>query len=54
MRGGSKEIEKVKRKRITVISIFRNSEFNNNSSPQTTISSNFTYVSILVHISNPY
>ena len=29
-------------------------EFNNNSSPRTTISSSFIYVSMLVYISNPY
>ena len=54
MRGGSKEIGKERRKRITVASTFRNIEFNNNSSPRTTISSSFTSVSILIHISNPY
>ena len=50
MRRGSKEIGKEKRKRIIVASTFRNSEFNNNSSPRTMISSSFIYVSMLVHI----
>ena len=54
MRGGAREIGKEKRKKIIVASTFRNNEFNNNSSPRTTISSNFTSVSMLVHISNPY
>ena len=54
MRWGSNEIGKEKRKGITIASTFRNSEFNNNSSPRTTISSGFTSVSMLVHISNPY
>ena len=39
---------------ITVASTFINSEFNNNSSPRTTISSSFISVSILVYSENPY
>ena len=54
MKEGSKEIGKEKRKRTTVALAFRNSEFNNNSSPRTMISSSFISVSMLVHISNPY
>ena len=54
MRWGSKGIGKEKRKRIIVILTFKNSEFNNNSSPRTTISLSFTSVSMLIHISNPY
>ena len=54
MKEGSEEIGKEKRKRTTVASTFRNSEFNNNSSPWTKISSSFIYVSMLVYISNPY
>ena len=51
------KIVKVERKRITVtlrvISAFRNSDSNNNSSPRTTISSSFMGVSMFAHISNP-
>ena len=54
MKEGSEEIGKEKRKRTTIASTFRNSEFNNNSSPRTTISSSFIYASMLVYISNPY
>ena len=50
MNRGSEKIEKEKRKRITVASTFKNSEFNNNSSPQTTISSSFISVSMLDHL----
>ena len=50
MNGGSEKIEKEKRKRTIVTSTFRNSEFNNNSSPRTTISSSFISVSMLDHI----
>ena len=48
MRDGRK-IGREKRKRITIVSTFINSEFNNNSSPWTTISSSFIYVSMLVY-----
>ena len=45
-----------KEKRITVtgsvILAFRNSDLNNSSSPRTTISSSFTFVSMFVHILN--
>jgi len=54
MNGGSEKIEKEKRKRIAVASTFRNSEFNNNSSPQTMISFSFMSVSRLIYISNLY
>ena len=54
MKEESEEIGKEKRKKTTVASTFRNSEFNNNSSPWTKISSSFISVSMLVHISNPY
>ena len=53
MRGGSKKNWK-ERKRITVASTFINSEFNNNSSPRTTISSSFISVSMLVYNGDPY
>ena len=49
---------KGKRKRITaalrIVVAFRNSGLNNSSSPQTIISLSFTYVSMFVHILNPY
>ena len=54
MKEGSEEIGKEKRKRTIVASTFRNSEFNNKSSPRITISSSFISISMLVHISNPY
>ena len=54
MKGGLRKIGKEKRKRITVASTFRNSKFNNNSSPWTIISSSFVSVSRLIYISNFY
>ena len=54
MKEGWRKIRKEKIKRITVASIFRNSEFNNNSSPQTMISFSFMSVSRLFYISNLY
>ena len=49
---------KKKRKIITVarsvVLAFRNSDLNNMSSPQTTISSSFTFVSMFVYILNPF
>ena len=54
---GIKKHSEREEKRITivlsVILTFKNSEFNNSLSPPTTISSNFTCVSVLVHILNP-
>ena len=48
--GGMEEkIKREERKRITVASTFINSEFNNNSSPRTTISSSFISISMLVY-----
>ena len=48
---------KDERKRITealrVVSTFRNSDSNNNSSPRTTISSSFMGVSMFAYILNP-
>ena len=49
MRGGLKEIEREERKKITIALTFINSEFNNNSSPRTTISSSFISISMLVY-----
>ena len=47
----------MERKRITValrvVSAFRNSDSNNNSSPWTTISLSFMGVSMFAYISNP-
>ena len=54
MRGGSKKNWKEWEKKITVASTFISSEFNNNSSPRTTIFSSFISVSILVYSGNPY
>ena len=54
MKEGWKKTGKEKRKRITVASTFRNSEFNNNSSPWTIISFSFMFVSRLIYISNLY
>ena len=57
IREGLEKIVKVERKRINValrvVSAFRNSDPNNNSSPQTTISSSFMGVSTFAYISNP-
>ena len=57
IKGGSEKIVKVERERIIValrvVSTFRNSDSNNNSSPRTTISSSSMGVSMFVDISNP-
>ena len=57
IREGLEKIVKVERKRINValrvVSAFRNSDPNNNSSPQTTISLSFMGVSTFAYISNP-
>ena len=57
IRGGSKNKERKKRKRIivalSVVFAPRNSESNNSSSPRITILSSFTCVSMLVDILNP-
>ena len=50
----SEEGEKRMTVALRVVLAFRKSGLNNNSSPRTTISSSFTSVSMLVHISNPY
>ena len=52
MKERGRKIGKEKRKRITVASTFRNSEFDNNSSPRTMISFSFISVSRLIYISN--
>ena len=49
-----RKIKREERKRITVASTLINSEFNNNSSPRTTISSSFIYISMLVYSEDPY
>ena len=54
MNGGPKKIGREEKKRITVTSNFINSEFNNNSSSRTTISSSFIYISMLVYSWDPY
>ena len=54
MKEGWKKTRKEKRKRITIASTFKNSEFNNNSSPRTIISFSFMSVSRLIYISNLY
>ena len=54
MKEGWRKTGKEKRKKITVASTFRNSEFNNNSSPRTMISFSFMSVSRLIYISNLY
>ena len=54
MKDGWRKTRKEKRKRITVAYTFRNSEFNNNSSPRIMISFSFMSVSRLIYISNLY
>ena len=49
-----RKIKREERKRITVASTLINSEFNNNSSPRTTISSSFISISMLVYSEDPY
>ena len=54
MKERGRKTGKEKRKRITVASTFRNSEFDSNSSPPTMISFSFMSVSRLIYISNLY
>ena len=49
-----RKIKREERKKITVASTLINSEFNNNSSPRTTISSSFISISMLVYSEDPY
>ena len=49
-----RKIKREERKRITVASTLINSEFNNNSSPRTKISSSFISISMLVYSEDPY
>ena len=49
-----RKIKREERKRITIASTLINSEFNNNSSPQTMISSSFMSISMLVYSGDPY
>ena len=49
-----RKIKREERKRITVASTLINSEFNNNSSPRTTISSSFISISMLVYSEDLY
>ena len=49
-----RKIKREERKKITVASTLINSELNNNSSPQTTISSCFISISMLVYSGDPY
>ena len=49
-----RKIKREERKRITIASTLINSEFNNNSSSQTTISSSFMSISMLVYSGDPY
>ena len=56
-KGGGGIEEKIKgkeRRRITVVPTFINSEFNNNPSPQTMISSSFISILVLVYNWDPY
>ena len=57
IREGSEKIVKNERKRIIVplkvVSAFKNSDSNNNSSSRTTISSSFIGVYMFAYISNP-
>ena len=49
-----RKIKREERKRITVASTLINSEFNNNSSPRTKISSSFISISMLVYSEDLY
>ena len=52
--GDRREFKREERKRVTVTPTLINSEFNNNPSPWTTISSSFTSISMLVYSGDPY